>query len=265
MAADGSAYATLGLEPGADAEAIARAYKRLIKQFHPDRAGGDAGRAAEINRAYRELRLAGRVNEPPDLELWDEASAGGAQIRAAIVLLGVAAAATLATASLLVIGSSPVVTTPLALTQKQPELEDRELMSRPIDLDAVDGAIAQARSLSRTSDEMTMAAASRDCHRQLRSSPTIARLDRCAAFDDAVIQLQDRDPLRDRGPFSELAVTGRKMAGATLLSTDALAIDSRLDQVRLRVELALAPAVETAPAAPPDYPSNGPAPGPEED
>ena len=80
----------------------------------------------------------------------------------------------------------------------------------------------------------------------------MARLDRCAAFDDAVVQLQDRDPLRDRGPFSELAVTGRKMSGATLLSNDYLAIDSRLDQIRLRVELALAPVAppaETEPAA----------------
>src|SRR5688572_17134880 len=53
-----SAYSTLGLEPGADAAAVERAYKRLIKQFHPDREGGDARRAAEITRAYRELRAA---------------------------------------------------------------------------------------------------------------------------------------------------------------------------------------------------------------
>jgi len=56
-----------------------------------------------------------------------------------------------------------------------------------------------------------------------------------------VVQLQDRDPLRDRGPFSELAVIGRSMRGATLLSNDYLAIDSRLKLIRLRVELALAP------------------------
>ncbi len=56
MASRASALAVLGLEPGADAAAIEQAYRRLIKQHHPDRQGGDGSRAAEINRAYRELR-----------------------------------------------------------------------------------------------------------------------------------------------------------------------------------------------------------------
>jgi len=56
MAGRASAFAVLGLQPGADEAAIEQAYKRLIKQHHPDREGGDSIRAAEINRAYRELR-----------------------------------------------------------------------------------------------------------------------------------------------------------------------------------------------------------------
>ena len=56
MAGDASAYAALGLQPGAGREAVERAYRRLIKDHHPDRAGGDAARAAEITSAYRELR-----------------------------------------------------------------------------------------------------------------------------------------------------------------------------------------------------------------
>ena len=56
MGGEESAYDALGLEPGADSAAIERAYKRLIKRHHPDREGGDAKRAAEINSAYRELR-----------------------------------------------------------------------------------------------------------------------------------------------------------------------------------------------------------------
>ena len=83
-----------------------------------------------------------------------------------------------------------------------------------------------------------------------RPSPSLAQLDRCAAFDDAVVQLQDRDPLRDQGPFSELAVTGRQWSAASALSDDYLAIDGRLDRIRLRVELVLAPHVPPiAPAA----------------
>ncbi len=50
MPGPASAYAVLELEPGADRAAIEEAYRRLIKRYHPDRSGGDAARAAEINR-----------------------------------------------------------------------------------------------------------------------------------------------------------------------------------------------------------------------
>src|ERR1051325_10228303 len=56
MPMDPSAFSTLGLEPGADSAAVERAYKRLIKRYHPDREGGDTERAAEITQAYRELK-----------------------------------------------------------------------------------------------------------------------------------------------------------------------------------------------------------------
>jgi hypothetical protein len=65
----------------------------------------------------------------------------------------------------------------------------------------------------------------------------------------------DRDPLRDQGPFSEIAVTGRQWSAGQTLSDDNLAIDGRLDRIRLRVELALAP--------PPPPVSPTPAPRPE--
>ncbi|MFL6800545.1 MAG: DnaJ family molecular chaperone, partial [Sphingomicrobium sp.] len=64
MPTDASAFHALGLEPGADFAAVERAYKALIKRYHPDRQGGDARRAAEINRAYRELRLAAGAKDP---------------------------------------------------------------------------------------------------------------------------------------------------------------------------------------------------------
>jgi hypothetical protein len=83
--------------------------------------------------------------------------------------------------------------------------------------------------------------ASRDCHRELRLLPSLMQLDHCAAFDDAVIDLQNRDPMWDGGPFSQLAVTGRQWSAASALSNDYLAIDSRLDRIRVQVELALAP------------------------
>ena len=77
MADDASAYLALGLEPGADAAAIEQAYKRLIKEHHPDREGGDARRAAELNRAYRELRGSRNLRDPLELnEEWAEEARG---------------------------------------------------------------------------------------------------------------------------------------------------------------------------------------------
>ena len=71
MAADATAYAVLGLEPGAEWTSVERAYKTLIKANHPDRAGGDPVRAAEITRAYRELRQARAAPDDPD-DAWPE-------------------------------------------------------------------------------------------------------------------------------------------------------------------------------------------------
>ena len=251
MAADASAYEALGLEPGADAAAVERAYKRLIKQFHPDRAGGDSRRAAEINRAYRELRpSSGRGSLELD-DLHDEGRRQDRWIKGALWLgAGLLLLVLVTGPGRGLFASAPA---PLRLGQAPSIVIDANPMDQPLALAAIDQAIAEAVQLSRTADELALAEASRDCHRRMHSAPALARLDRCAAFDDAVVQLQDRDPLRNGGPFSQLAVTGRQMSAATLLSNDYLAIDGRLSRIRLHVELALAPkTVEPAPEPPVD-------------
>jgi DnaJ domain len=51
-------YALLGVAPGASERELARAYRRLAKRWHPDRAGEDAARRmAELNQAYEIARL----------------------------------------------------------------------------------------------------------------------------------------------------------------------------------------------------------------
>jgi hypothetical protein len=245
MAGDVSAYAALGLEPGADSAAIEQAYRKLIKKHHPDREGGDARRAAEINRAYRELRAEKKLKDPLELN----ADWGFPRRKGSGWL-------TLALFVALAVGVLLLATGPLS-TLAQPGghraragirtgAAPADPMDQPLNLGAIDGAARQALHIARTRDEMALASASRDCHHLLRSAPSLLQLDRCAAFDDAVVQLEDRDPLRDQGPFSELAVTGRIWAGATALSDDSVAIDSRLDRIRLRVEEALAPAMPPA-------------------
>lgn len=247
MAEDASAFAALGLEPGADAVAIEQAYKRLIKEHHPDREGGNSARAAEINRAYRELRVTRNLKEPLELNQdWPEAALS---VRRGWPALAVTAA--VGAASLLLLAGPLGPSTDSLRSPSMPRLsaaQDKphaDAMDQPLNLGAIAEAARRAQNLARSSDEMELASVSRDCHHRLRNDPTLIQLDRCVAFDDAVVQLQDRDPLRDQGPFSELAVTSRLWSGATALSDDYVAIDGRLGRIRLQVELALAPPVDT--------------------
>ncbi|MEO6224938.1 MAG: J domain-containing protein [Sphingomicrobium sp.] len=264
---DASAYEALGLRPGAEQAEIERAYKRLIKEHHPDRAGGDARRAAEINRAYRELRPA--LAEVDPLELNHHlAEEPGSRFGWTVVALCVASALGGLLFAYTPMGESlgqwsPVSAHPLAVGQVGKGANDA--MELPLATAAIDGAVSEARYIATNRDEMELAAESSRCHDELKRHPDVAQLDRCAAFDDAVVELQDRDPLRDRGPFGELAVTGRQWSGASSLSRDYLAIDGRLDRVRLRVELALAPSdPDSAPVSadrpPPALPARRPGP-----
>jgi curved DNA-binding protein CbpA len=253
MAGDASAYAALGLEPGADSSAIEQAYKRLIKQHHPDRDGGNPGKAAEINRAYRDLRATRNLKDP--LELNEELALprrdSHAWLALAILLAAAIVALLLSEGRFgLLPGNFAAPALPklsggqaTPVTAKRPPARD-DPMDRALHVSVIDASVKEALHLARTGDEMALASLSGDCHRTLRSAPSLTQLDRCAAFDDAVVELQDRDPLRDQGPFSEIAVTGRVWSGATALSDDSVAIDGRLDRIRLRVELALAAAVQ---------------------
>jgi DnaJ-domain-containing protein 1 len=48
------AYATLGVDPDADDEAVRRAYRERVKETHPDR-GGDEERFKQVTAAYERL------------------------------------------------------------------------------------------------------------------------------------------------------------------------------------------------------------------
>jgi hypothetical protein len=257
MAGRVSAFAILGLAPGADAAAIEAAYKRLIKLHHPDRDGGDGARAAEIIHAYRELR-GGPLAVVDPLEFNEDLGLGRKSRRwqrfALLVALAIGGLVMLhGPIAPLVRKMLPAASNGLPLGHVR-AAETGDTMDQPLHAAAIDGAVREALRLARTSDELALASASRDCRRQFREEPTLAQLDRCAAFDDAVVQLQDRDPLRDRGPFAQLAVTGRQWSAGSSLSDDYLAIDGRFDRIRLRVELAVAAALEppAPPAPPPD-------------
>jgi curved DNA-binding protein CbpA len=64
-------YRTLGVLPGADAEAIKAAHRRLAKRFHPDGSMGDEGRFLAIQEAYQLL------SDPLRRRDWDRRYASG--------------------------------------------------------------------------------------------------------------------------------------------------------------------------------------------
>lgn len=255
MSPDAAAYATLGVAPGADWPTIERAYKDQIKRHHPDRAGGDAKRATEIIHAYRELKRA--RDRKSALVLVEDAPAGRGGLGWLWVVLGVLAV------GLGAFVIAPLKPVPADQPVAAPQARAEEAMDGELSAAAISGAVSDAVRLFRAKDEMALAGASRECHHRLRATPSLELLDRCAAFDDAVVMLQDRDPLRSQGPFSELAVTSRQLNAGRMMSSDALAIDGRLDRVRLQVELALAPPPLPPVRPPPPLPEEAPEDGPD--
>ncbi|PKV92609.1 molecular chaperone DnaJ [Amycolatopsis echigonensis] len=55
-------YAVLGLTSAASQRDITLAYRRLVRELHPDASGGDAERLAAVIAAYRLLRTAAKTD-----------------------------------------------------------------------------------------------------------------------------------------------------------------------------------------------------------
>jgi curved DNA-binding protein CbpA len=268
MPGPASAYAALGLEPGADRAAIEEAYRRLIKRYHPDRSGGDAQRAAEINRAYFELRQPpGRVDahvEPDGRTVRGRRSGPFHGSRRPSrrrrpnsfgPVLVVALSAVLLIESERLVGHLPRwfdwvddLRTPALAGGRGSAVEaDSSSLDGPLRQAVIAHAIGQAGSIARRGGDEELANQSRDCHQRMRARPELAQLDRCAAFDDTAAAIANRDPETDRGPFSASAVTARQMTAASLLSSDYLAIERRLDRIRTVVALTLRPPLPLPP------------------
>jgi curved DNA-binding protein CbpA len=61
------AYATLGLPHDVSVTQARRAYRRLMRDLHPDTGAGDVGRLTAVRQAYREIERAApaTTDEPP--------------------------------------------------------------------------------------------------------------------------------------------------------------------------------------------------------
>lgn len=252
MAFDPSAYRVLGLRPGADFAAVEAAYRDLIKRYHPDRHGGNSERAAEVNRAYQQIRESRRlpVGRPvaSPLQRRPRRSRGaGGRLMTVTLALGTAAFALIWTGVDLLLTPSkrPLPQQEQAAGMALAVSSTAEPLSasgdRPLDTDGIERAVLSAVEISAQGDMEGLARQSRSCHEQLRRQPGFSRLDQCVAFDEAAALLTAGGGLEEHGQFGIAAVTGRQLVAARLFPGDYLLLESRLDRIRARVEFSLAP------------------------
>jgi curved DNA-binding protein CbpA len=74
------AYRVLQVDPHADPDVIAAAYRVLARKLHPDAGSADAARMAELNEAYARLR------DPEERRRYDRERRAGIQRAAAPVV-----------------------------------------------------------------------------------------------------------------------------------------------------------------------------------
>ena len=249
-----SAYAALGLTPGASRAQVDQAYRRLMKAHHPDRTGGDGGRAAEINQAYAMLRQSGLAVSPRArpvpmaVKPRPRRRSRGGWVIACLLALGAIA--------LVSMGSSqrspvfvPRLEAGIPLSQPTPgEVLPSPVTSfdQPLHTAVIDSAIAEAVQLHSSADSSAAAEYSRDCHSSLRRQPDLAKFDACAAFDEAAATLAGADAAAASDSFSEFEVTSREVSAARVLSGDVLEAESRIHQIRSRVDMRLLPTLDSA-------------------
>lgn len=255
MSGDHSAYAALGLRPGAARAEVDEAYRRLIKRYHPDRMGGDCSRAAEINRAYTQLRRQPAAPAPPRRRVpvpiepprRPSRRRGAGWIFASIVIV---AGAVAAANSIPFRGSDRrAYADPFEWVTKargptsSGKLSGFADFEEPLQTPVIDRAIADAVRFHAQGDGAATLQYSRACHNSLRQEPSLTWFDSCAAFDEATVTLNG-DIFADSSPFNASSIMARHMSAARLLSDDMFAADSRLHQIRSRVELALVPGLD---------------------
>jgi hypothetical protein len=257
MMGERSPYAILGVRPGAGRAEVNNAYRRLMKRHHPDRPGGDADRAAEINRAYTLLRR--RLGEPVrvPVSVPVRRRAGPPRFRRAgwvVTIAIVGAAIALANHD-----SERGATGPEILDFSQwtspakvdgGSIADSRLASfdDPVQPQIVAKAIADAVRFHSSADLAGASAYSRDCQLSLRRERNVVWFDSCAAFDETMLTLYGDSTQPNSSPFDEAAVVARETSAARIVSDDSLGADSHLHQIRSQVDLQILPMLDSATA-----------------
>lgn len=239
MRARRSPYTILGLKPGADRAAVDEAYRRLMKQQHPDLPGGDPAAAAELNTAYAALKAAVRdeplvaaVPAPPSERAPHKRRRG----RLAGLLMGAVAAAGLyfVPAQILPVErrAQPVAAPPVRAGAAEPMADAPDLRGL-LDEDAIAAAVAAARRLHGGRLEGAAVSFSRSCEDDLKAYASLALLDHCIAFDAASGMLGGR---ASNARFRAEDMAARHVGAAMRVSLDPVLAEDRVSSVRRLVE-----------------------------
>lgn len=222
-----SAYAVLGLTPGADRRAVDEAYRRLIKEHHPDKKNGDPARAAEINRAYAMVRANPHISDA-SLKMRMRRPRRSGAFWLPLLLVGMALAATFWFLPQRKISN---LDEPAAIPKAAPSSLDQESFRRvsAIDKEAVSSAVKQAVQFASTQSWDEANAYAEECRTDLARLASPRLLDHCVAFEHALQLLRGRrtDVLSRYGePASSLLVTpidgDDRIRAATLRAEDLL-------------------------------------------
>lgn len=252
MTAEELALAALGLRRGATRAQVDKAYRRLMKAYHPDRTGGDGRRAAEINRAYTMLKR--QSPQPPPrrvktVVIRQPPKRRGAPLKAWLAILGLGAAAVVGLVSgdwgqdrrgAILVWPNPVVSAqPMPLVQAVD-------FDEPINESVIASSIADAEKFNESGDLSSAAQYSQVCHDRLRQHPNLILFDACAAFDESIFILNADNPIAASGPFDSQAVVAREVGSARSFSGDVFEVDTRIRQIRSMVEYRLLPKIDGA-------------------
>ena len=250
------AYAALGLRPGAGRAEIDQAYRRLIKRYHPDYADGDAKRAAELNRAYSELRTRTRDAPRPHPEAVAamqrhayaprSPSWRGPAFAAAAIAVAVLLASTAAMEEITPPWSQFSSATTAGGARSGGSSGESFSLDQPLAKTLIDSSVGDAIRLHAEDDPGSAAEFSRSCLSRLDANPSVALFDSCAAYDEAIAILAVGNAAFEAGPFNPSAVTARQVGAARLLSADYFEAESRLQQIRARVHMTLLPQLPDA-------------------
>lgn len=226
-----SPYEVLGLAPGADRTAIDAAYRRLIKQHHPDVDGGDGETAKAVIHAYRALlqppgKLPVLVQAPP------LPPRPGIRWMRWVVLTGLTAVLLWAPwpridwARLLPSRPESVAVTPVE--RRVPELLQARVAP---DGAAVEAGVSEAERLERGSTAETVGY-SQSCSLDLHRLPGDGLLDHCVAFDLAAARGRAASD-----PWFAVATMGqRHAAAAKRVLDDPVLAEARVREVGRLVE-----------------------------